>query len=106
MTMSSLALGKLFWKKKSALPGFNLAMGVTLVYLSRIALTEIYSSRGWVGHVLARFGIEAAYSRLGVVIALTFVGLPFVVRTVQPVLEDLDADQEEAAATLGATPLQ
>src|SRR3954462_13707775 len=57
-----------------------------------IALTAIYSSNGWIGHYLQPFGIKAAYSRLGVVIALTFTGLPFVVRTVQPVLEDLDKE--------------
>lgn len=67
-----------------------------------IALTSIYSSHGWIGQYLDAIGIKAAYSRLGVVIALTFVGLPFVVRTVQPVLEDLDKDMEEAAASLGA----
>jgi sulfate transport system permease protein len=67
-----------------------------------IALTAIYSSRGWLGHPLEAIGIKAAYSPLGVVIALTFVGLPFVVRTVQPVLEDLDKEVEEAAASLGA----
>src|SRR5205807_5249653 len=67
-----------------------------------IALTAIYSAKGWIGHYLQPFGIKAAYSRLGVVIALTFTGLPFVVRTVQPVLEDLDKEMEEAAASLGA----
>jgi len=67
-----------------------------------IALTAIYSSNGWVGQYLQPLGIKAAYSRLGVVIALTFTGLPFVVRTVQPVLEDLDKEMEEAAASLGA----
>jgi sulfate transport system permease protein len=67
-----------------------------------IALTAIYSPNGWIGHYLQPFGIKAAYSRLGVVIALTFTGLPFVVRTVQPVLEDLDREVEEAAASLGA----
>jgi sulfate transport system permease protein len=67
-----------------------------------IALTTIYSPNGWIGHLLARLGIQSAYSRLGVVIALTFTGLPFVVRTVQPVLEDLDKEMEEAAASLGA----
>jgi sulfate transport system permease protein len=67
-----------------------------------IALTTIYSSRGWLGAPLESFGVKAAYSRLGVVIALTFIGLPFVVRTVQPVLEDLDKEVEEAAASLGA----
>lgn len=68
-----------------------------------IALTAIYSSEGWVGRFLEPLGIKAAFSPLGVIIALTFVGLPFVVRTVQPVLADIDADQEEAAATLGAS---
>lgn len=68
-----------------------------------IALTAIYSSNGWIGHYLQPYGIKAAYSRLGVVIALTFTGLPFVVRTVQPVLEDLDKEMEEAAASLGAS---
>ncbi|HZE27627.1 MAG TPA: sulfate ABC transporter permease subunit CysT [Terriglobales bacterium] len=67
-----------------------------------IALTAIYSSHGWIGHYLEPLGVKAAYSRLGVVIALTFTGLPFVVRTVQPVLEDLDKEMEEAAASLGA----
>jgi sulfate transport system permease protein len=71
-----------------------------------IALTSLYSSRGILGQALEHVGIHAAFSPLGVVIALTFVGLPFVVRTVQPVLEDFDAGQEEAAATLGATRAQ
>jgi sulfate transport system permease protein len=67
-----------------------------------IALTSIYSVHGWVGQCLEPLGIKAAYSRLGVVIALTFTGLPFVVRTVQPVLEDMEKEMEEAAASLGA----
>jgi sulfate transport system permease protein len=71
-----------------------------------IALTSIYASNGWIGQYLQPLGIKAAYSRLGVVIALTFTGLPFVVRTVQPVLEDLDKEMEEAAASLGADRLQ
>ena len=71
-----------------------------------IALTGIYAGKGWLGRYLVQIGVEAAFSRLGVIIALVFVGLPFVVRTVQPVLEDIDLDQEEAAATLGATRLQ
>jgi sulfate transport system permease protein len=67
-----------------------------------IALTAIYSPQGWIGQYLQSVGVKSAYSRLGVVIALTFTGLPFVVRTVQPVLEDLDKEMEEAAASLGA----
>jgi sulfate/thiosulfate transport system permease protein len=67
-----------------------------------IALTTIYAPNGWLGRPLAALGIKSAYSPLGVVIALTFVGLPFVVRSVQPVLEDLDKEVEEAAASLGA----
>ncbi len=68
-----------------------------------IALTEVYSPNGWLGAPLARLGIKAAFSPLGIVIALTFIGLPFVVRTLQPVLEDMDPDQEEAAQTPGAS---
>lgn len=67
-----------------------------------IALTAIYSQNGLFGHYLTMIGVKAAFSQVGVVIALTFIGLPFVVRTVQPVLVDLDAEVEEAAATLGA----
>ncbi|GAC1703387.1 MAG: sulfate ABC transporter permease subunit CysT [Candidatus Acidiferrum sp.] len=67
-----------------------------------IALTTIYSPHGWAGRPLGGLGIKVAYTSLGVVIALTFVGLPFVVRTVQPVLQDLDRELEEAAASLGA----
>lgn len=67
-----------------------------------IALTAIYSGNGWLGRPLEAIGIRAAYSPLGIVIALTFIGLPFVVRTVQPVLEDLDREIEEAATSLGA----
>jgi sulfate transport system permease protein len=68
-----------------------------------IALTTIYAKNGWIGQWLEPLGVKAAYSRLGVVIALTFIGLPFVVRTLQPVIEDLEADVEEASASLGAT---
>ncbi len=71
-----------------------------------ISLTAIYSPNGWLGKPLAAIGIQAAYTWLGVVIALTFIGLPFVVRTVQPVLEELDKELEEAAASLGAGRLQ
>jgi sulfate transport system permease protein len=68
-----------------------------------IALATIYAPNGWVGSLLAPFGIKVAYTPLGVVIALIFIGLPFVVRTVQPVLQDLAKDVEEAAASLGAS---
>ena len=68
-----------------------------------IALATIYSANGWIGSRLAKLGIQVAYTPLGVVVALTFIGLPFVVRTVQPVLEDLDVELEEAAACLGAS---
>jgi sulfate/thiosulfate transport system permease protein len=67
-----------------------------------LALTAIYAKTGWVGRWLEPLGIQAVFSPLGVVIALTFIGLPFVVRTVQPVLQDLDAEMEEAAESLGA----
>jgi sulfate transport system permease protein len=67
-----------------------------------IALTAIYAPNGWIGQWLAKYGIQAAYSPLGVLLALTFIGLPFVVRTLQPVLEEMDPDIEEAAASLGA----
>ncbi|HEY3326604.1 MAG TPA: sulfate ABC transporter permease subunit CysT [Novimethylophilus sp.] len=67
-----------------------------------IALTAVYSTNGWLGSLLEPHGIKVAFTPLGVVVALTFIGLPFVVRTVQPVLEDLEAEAEEAAASLGA----
>jgi sulfate/thiosulfate transport system permease protein len=67
-----------------------------------IALTAIYSPNGWIGSLFEPFGIKIAYTRLGIAIALIFIGLPFVVRTVQPVLEEFDRELEEASATLGA----
>lgn len=71
-----------------------------------IALTAVYAGNGWIGSLLEPHGIKVAFTPIGVVIALTFIGLPFVVRTVQPVLEDLEAETEEAAASLGANRLQ
>lgn len=68
-----------------------------------ITLTAIYAENGWVGRLLAPLGIKVAFTPLGVIVALVFIGLPFVVRTVQPVLRDLEAELEEASATLGAT---
>ncbi|WDT74010.1 MAG: sulfate ABC transporter permease subunit CysT [Candidatus Manganitrophus sp.] len=71
-----------------------------------IALTTIYSGKGWIGQYLEPLGIKVAYAPLGIIVALTFIGLPFVVRTVQPVLEDFHPEFEEAATTLGANRLQ
>jgi sulfate transport system permease protein len=67
-----------------------------------IALTNLYAENGWIGSLLAPLGIKVAFTQLGIFVALVFIGLPFVVRTVQPVLEDLEAELEEASATLGA----
>ena len=71
-----------------------------------IALTALYAPNGWLGVWLLSLGIRVAFTPLGVVVALTFIGLPFVVRTLQPVLEDLDREVEQAAATLGASAAQ
>ena len=71
-----------------------------------ISLTAVYSQNGWLGRPLHALGIEGAFSPLGVTIALTFIGLPFVVRTVQPVLQNLEVENEEAAASLGASRFQ
>jgi sulfate transport system permease protein len=71
-----------------------------------IALTALYAPTGWVGALLAPLGLKVSFTPLGIFVALVFIGLPFVVRTVQPVLADLGADIEEAAATLGANRLQ
>ena len=68
-----------------------------------IALAAVYAPNGWIGALLAPLGVRIAYTPLGVFVALTFIGLPFVVRTVQPVLEDFEREQEEAAACLGAS---
>lgn len=68
-----------------------------------IALTAIYAKNGWLGQFLEPLGIKIAFGPPGVLVALVFIGLPFVVRTIQPVLEDLDAEYEEAAASLGAS---
>lgn len=67
-----------------------------------IALTALYAPNGWLGSALEPLGIKVAFTPLGVLVALVFIGLPFVVRTVQPILEDLDTELEEAAASLGA----
>lgn len=71
-----------------------------------IALTAIYAPHGWIGQYAAQIGLKIAFTPLGIVIALLFVGLPFVVRTVEPILQDADREVEEAAISLGATRLQ
>jgi sulfate/thiosulfate transport system permease protein len=71
-----------------------------------IALTTIYAPNGWIGQYFEAMGIKVAYTPLGIMVALTFIGLPFVVRSVQPVLQDLDRQYEEAASTLGASSTQ
>jgi len=90
-----------FWGKRfvDALVDLPFALPTAV---AGIALTAIYAPNGWIGHWLAPLGIKVAYTRLGVLVALTFIGLPFIVRTVQPVLEDFDAEIEESAASLGA----
>ena len=71
--------------------------------VSGIALTTLYAHTGWIGQWFDPFGIRIAYTQTGIVLALMLIGLPFVVRTIQPALEDLEAEVEEAAASLGAT---
>jgi sulfate/thiosulfate transport system permease protein len=71
-----------------------------------IALTALYSANGWIGRLIEPLGIKVAYTPLGIVVALMFIGLPFVVRTLQPVLADLDREVERAAETLGASRFQ
>jgi sulfate transport system permease protein len=71
-----------------------------------ISLTALYAENGWLGRFLEPHGLKVAFAPLGVMVAMVFVGLPFVIRTVQPVLMDIDVQMEEAAATLGATRLQ
>ena len=68
-----------------------------------ITLATLYAGNGWIGQLLAPWGIKAAFTPLGIVIALTFISLPFVVRTLQPVIADIEPEAEEAASSLGAT---
>ena len=71
-----------------------------------IALSTLYAPNGWMGRILAPFGIHIAFTPAGIVVAMMFISLPFIVRTVQPVIQDLEVEQEEAASLMGATPLQ
>jgi sulfate/thiosulfate transport system permease protein len=91
-----------FWGKRcvDALVDLPFALPTAV---AGIALTALYSTNGWIGQYLALIGLKVSFTPVGVFVALTFVGLPFVVRTVQPVLEDLQAELEEAAAILGAS---
>ena len=90
-----------FWGKRivDALVDLPFALPTSV---AGIALTTLYAKNGWMGKLLAPLGVKVAFTPLGVTVALTFIGLPFVVRTVQPVLQDLGAEVEEAAASLGA----
>ena len=91
-----------FWGRRlvDAMVDLPLALPTAVAGLVYSAL---YVPKGWLGRVLVPLGIKAAYTRLGIVLVLVFVGLPFVVRTVQPVLQEIEAEVEEAAASLGAT---
>lgn len=94
-----------FWGKQimDALVDLPLALPTAV---AGITLATLYAQNGWIGRWLVPFGIKVSYTQLGVLVALTFIGLPFVVRTVQPVLEDFDPEVEEAAASLGANRLK
>lgn len=94
-----------FWGKRlvDALVDLPFALPTAV---AGIALTTIYAPKGWIGQYFEAVGIKVAFTPLGIMIALTFIGLPFVVRSVQPVLQDLDQECEEAASTLGASSLQ
>jgi len=91
-----------FWGKRLFQAMVDLPFALPTA-VAGIALTAIYSPNGWLGAPLAQLGIKAAYNPTGVVLAMTFIGLPFVVRTLEPVLEEAEKQLEEAAATLGAT---
>src|SRR5580658_8505288 len=94
-----------FWGKRfmDALVDLPFALPTAV---AGITLATLYAQNGWIGRWLTPFGIKVSYTPLGVFVALTFIGLPFVVRTVQPVLEDFDLEIEEAAASLGANRLK
>lgn len=94
-----------FWGKRLADAIVDLPFALPTA-IAGIALPTIYAPNGWIGKYFAAMGIKIAYTPLGIMIALTFIGLPFVVRSVQPVLQDLDSRYEEAAATLGANSMQ
>jgi len=94
-----------FWGKRlmDALVDLPFALPTAV---AGITLATLYAPNGWIGRWLLPYGIKVSYTSLGIFVALTFIGLPFIVRTVQPVLEDLDLEVEEAAASLGANRLK
>jgi len=94
-----------FWGKKIMDGLVDLPFALPTA-VAGITLATLYAQNGWIGRWLAPLGITVAYTRIGVFVALTFIGLPFVVRTLQPVLEDFDPELEEAAASLGANRLK
>ena len=95
-----------FWQTITR-PGVLSSYAVSLsTAVAGIALTHLTVQNGWVGRIFARFGIDIAYTRIGITIALVFIGIPFVVRSVQPVLEKVDREYEEAAAMFGASRIQ
>jgi sulfate transport system permease protein len=94
-----------FWGKRILDAAVDLPFALPTA-VAGISLATVYSDHGWIGRILAQHGVKVAYTPLGVFVALLFISLPFVVRTVQPVLEDLDLEVEEAAASLGASRLQ
>ncbi len=94
-----------FWGKRVVDAFVDLPFALPTA-VAGIALTAIYAPNGWIGQFFSPFGIKIAFTQIGIIIALIFIGLPFVVRSVQPVLQDFDSQYEEAAATLGANSLQ
>lgn len=94
-----------FWGKRVVDAFVDLPFALPTA-VAGIALTAIYAPNGWIGQFFEPFGIKIAFTQIGIIIALIFIGLPFVVRSVQPVLQDFDSQYEEAAATLGANSLQ
>jgi sulfate/thiosulfate transport system permease protein len=94
-----------FWGKKLMDSLVDLPFALPTA-VAGITLATLYAQNGWIGRWLAPYGITVSYTQLGVFVALTFIGFPFVVRTVQPVLEDFDPELEEAAASLGANRLK
>lgn len=90
-----------FWGKRLVDALIDLPFALPTA-VAGITLSALYAQNGWIGSLLAPYGVKVAFTPLGILVALTFIGLPFVVRTIQPILQDLSPEFEEAAATLGA----